>query len=43
MMIEKHLKRGREIKGNIVVINCFDGKLHSSTNTKETEIISYST
>ena len=41
MMIEKHIKRERKAKGNIMVVNSFDGDLHSSTNTKDSGIISY--
>ena len=41
MMIEKHLKRGREVKGNIMVIDSSDGAVHSSTYTKDSEIVSY--
>ena len=39
MMIEKHLKRGKEIKGNIMVIDRSDGDVHSSTNTKDSGIV----
>ena len=34
-MIEKHLKQGKELKGNAMVIDSFYGVIHSSTNTKE--------
>ena len=42
MMIEKHIKQGREVKGNIMVLDCSDGALHASTNTKDSGIVSYS-
>ena len=42
MMIQKYLKRGKEVKDNIMVINSTDGALHSSTNTKDCRIVSYS-
>ena len=41
MMMKKHIKRGREVKGNIMVIDSSDGAVHSSTNTKEARIVSY--
>ena len=42
MMIEKHVKIGREVKGNIMVINSSDGAIYSSTNTKEAGNVSCS-
>ena len=41
MMIEKHLNRGREVKDNIIVIDSSDGAIYSSTNTKDSGIVSY--
>ena len=41
-MIKKHIKRGKEVKGNIMVINSSDGAVHSFTNTKEARIVSCS-
>ena len=42
MMIKKYIKRGREVKGNIMVIDSSDGAVHFSTNTKGAGIVSYS-
>ena len=42
MMLEKRIKRGREVEGNIMMINSSDGAVHSSTNTKQAGIVSYS-
>ena len=41
-MIKKHIKKGREVKGNIMVLNSSNGAVHSSTNTNDSEIVSYS-
>ena len=42
MMIKKHIKKGREVKGNIMVLDSSDGAVHSSTNTNNSGIVSYS-
>ena len=42
MMIEKHIKEGREVKGNIMVLDCSDSALYASINTKDSGIFSYS-
>ena len=43
MMVQKYLKRGREVKGNTMVIISTDGALHSFTDTKDYGIVLYST
>ena len=43
MMIDKYLMMGWEVKGNMIVIDSFNGALHLSTNTKNSGIFSYST
>ena len=42
MMNNKYLRMGLEVKGNIIIIDSFDGSLHLSTNTKDAGTISYS-
>ena len=42
-MIETFLLRGWEVKGNMLVIDSYDGAVHSSTNTRDSGIVSYST
>ena len=41
-MVEKHVKKGRKVKGNIMVLDSSDGAVHASTNTKDSGIVSYS-
>ena len=40
-MIDHHLERGRLLVGNIMVLDSYDGAVHTSTNTKESGIVSY--
>lgn len=42
MMIDKNIKKGREVRENIMVLDSFDGTVHSSTNTDNSGIVSYS-
>ena len=42
-MIKTFLLRGWEVKGNMLVIDSYDGAVHSSTNTRDSGIVSYST
>ena len=41
MMINQHLSSGRQLVGNIICIDSFDGTLHSATNTKDNGIVSF--
>ena len=41
MMINQHLSSGRQLVGNIICIDSFDGALHSATNTKDNNIVSF--
>ena len=43
IMIDKYLMIGWKVKGNMLVIDSFDGALHLSTNTRDSGIVSYST
>jgi len=43
IMIDKCLLMGWEVKGNILVIDSFDGAVHLSTNTRGSGIVSYIT
>ena len=42
-MINKYLIISWKVQGNLLVIDSFDGAVHSSTNTRNSEIVSYST
>lgn len=41
LMIDHHLERGRLLVGNIMVLDSYDGAVHTPTNTKESCIVSY--
>ena len=42
LMVDHHVERGRLLEGNIMVLDGFDGAVHTSTNTRESGIVSYS-
>ena len=42
LMVDHHVERGRLLKGYIMVLDGYDGAVHTYTNTKETGIVSYS-
>ena len=42
-MIDKYLLIGWKVKGKMLVIDSFDGAVHSSTNTKDSGSVLYST
>ena len=42
IMIDKYLMIGWKVQGNMLVIDSFDGAVHSSTNTRNSGIASYS-
>ena len=42
MMIAKHSNSGRSIEGNALIIDSYDGAIHSNTDKKETNVVSYS-
>ena len=39
MMIDKYLTMGWEVKGNMIVIDSFNGALYLSTNAKKNQIL----
>ena len=43
IMIDKYLMIDWKVQGNMMVIDSFDGAVHSSTNTRDSGIVSYST
>jgi len=42
MMIAKHKNSGRSIEGNALIIDSYDGAIHSNTDKQETNVVSYS-
>ena len=43
IMINKYFLIGWKVQGNMLVIDSFDRAVHSSTNTQDSGIVSYST
>ena len=43
LILDKFVLRGWTVRGNTLVIDSYDGAVHSSTNTKDSGIVSYST
>ena len=43
LMIHKFVLRWWKVRGNMLIIDSYDGAVHSSTNTKDSGIVSYST
>ena len=42
MLVEKHVQNEREISGNVIVMDSFDGAEHSNSGNRRTTITSYS-
>ena len=42
LMVDHHVELDRLLEGNIMVLDGFDGAVHTSTNTRESGIVSYS-
>ena len=42
LLVDHHVERGRLLEGNIMVLDGFDGAVLTSTNTRESGIVSYS-
>ena len=42
-MIDKFVQRGWKVKGNMLVIDSYDGAVYLSTNTQDSSILFYST